>query len=102
MSVGIIGAHTGGALVRNYGFADSARVVVGVAEFIQNLIRVWPQLERMLIRANRLQAFPLLHFAVTNLYPGVSPSRILVCRSLKITNRVVVVSQPKRFQTRAI
>src|SRR6266542_5795172 len=56
----------------------------------------------MLVSLNSFFVFPELYFAITNLYPGVSPPRISVRRSFEITNRIVVIAQPERIQSSSI
>src|SRR6185312_15259169 len=79
-----------------------AGVIIGVAKFVVNLFRVRSEFERVLVRTDRLRAFSLLNFAVTNLYPGVRAFGISVCSSFEIADSVVVVSQPKRIQASSI
>src|ERR1051325_10123668 len=90
----IVGTYPSSLGVRFDRFTQPTRVVVGITKLVVNLWIVWFQLQRLLIRANRLRVFSLLHFAVTNLDPCLSASRIFVDRRFEISHGIVVVAQP--------
>src|ERR1700730_546175 len=81
---------------------QTTRIIVRIAEFIMYLWGIGLEVQGLLISPDGVHVFSLLHFAVAYLYPGVSPSRVLVSCILEIPQRAVVVAQPKRVETSAV
>src|SRR6476659_3160166 len=102
MRVSILWVESSGAFVGSDGFIHAAGIVIGVAELVVNLFGIRSEFERVLVSTNGFTAFPLLHFAVTNLHPGISPLWIPICRRFKVPDGVVVVAQPKRIQAGSV